>query len=132
MKCLDTPLLEDLLLGRKRARAWMEGLSGGAELATTEVNLYELALGARRARGRRAFLARLRALEEVRKVLTVLPLDAEASRKAGELLTGPQGASEGLGTLVAAICLVHGVDEIHTSQRRKFPSGLGALRVVRV
>lgn len=139
MKCLDTPLLEALLRGRTPSKAWEGILRGGGEVATTEVTMVELALRARS--GPRALLGRrLAALEKVRGALTVLPLDAEASRRAaGLLLHSKRGGSTRAGgdptvepALVAAICLARGVSELYTDRRRPFPSPLPGLHLVRV
>lgn len=132
VRCLDTPLLEDLLLGRGRARRWVEKLEGGAELATTEVNLYELAEIARRGTPRAGLRRRLQALEEIRRAFTVLPLGPEGVRRAGGLLQGGQKGPSDLVVLMSGICLAQGVDELFTSRGRKLPRGLHGLKVVRV
>jgi predicted nucleic acid-binding protein len=139
VKCLDTPLLEALLRGRPPSKAWEGVLRGGGEVATTEVNMVELALRAREG-PRSQVPRRLEALEKVRGALTVLPLDAEASRRAvGLLLHSKRGGSTRTGgdptvepALVAAICLVRGVSELYTDRRRKFPTSLPGLHLVRV
>lgn len=139
MKCLDTPLLEALLRGRTPSKAWDGILRGGGEMATTEVAMVELAVRAR-AGPRAQVPRRLGALEKVRGALTVLPLDAEASRRALTLfLHSKRGGSTRTGgdpavepTLVAAICLSRGVSELYTDHRRSFPAPLPGLHVVRV
>ncbi|MDE1821973.1 MAG: type II toxin-antitoxin system VapC family toxin [Euryarchaeota archaeon] len=131
MKCLDTPLLEDLLMGRPSSRRWMGALKGSAELATTEVNLFELTLVALRG-PRRTWTPRLRSLEEVRRALTLLPLDAEASRRAAGILQRGRGAAGGLLPLVVGVCLAHGVGELYTTRQRKVPRNVAPLRIVHV
>ncbi len=132
VRCLDTPLLEDLLLGRGRAHRWVERLEGGSELATTEVNLYELTEIARRWTPRAGLRRRLQALEEIRRALTVLPLGPEGVRRAGGLLQGGQKGPSDLVVLMSGICLAQGVDELYTSRGRRLPRGLHGLKVVRV
>lgn len=139
MKCLDTPLLEDLLEGKDRARRWLATLEEGGEVATTEVNVFELGMRAR-ARGKTGLSSRLRALERLRKELTVLPLDAEASRRSLESYArrasggGVQRRSRVgraahtqaderiLAHLIAGAALAHGATEILTDKHRWFPS----------
>lgn len=80
MKVLDTPLLLDLLRGRTDVRTLL-GQAKGEELATTELNLYELEVlarsGPRAGRDRR-----LAALQRLRRKLTVLPIDERACQTA--------------------------------------------------
>lgn len=132
MRCLDTPLLEDLLLGKKRVMTWLPSLEVGAEVATTEVNLYELALSARGARPPGQARRRLSSLEEVRKALTILPLDPEATRRSWELVGRSGTIPQGFAALVLGICEAHGVDELYTSRSRKLPKGHRSVKVVRV
>lgn len=139
MRCIDTPLLEALLRGRASSVRWQKLIRDGGELATTEVNLLELAQ--RGLPGPPSSAARrLGALERVRKCLTVLPLDAEGSRRAvGLMLESKRGGlhSKGGGVeleplLVAAICLSRGVPELYTDRKRIFPRSLKGLHLVRV
>lgn len=82
MKALDTPVLLAFLRGRPSARkaiqAWSED-----ELATTELTLFDLEVAARTdpSPGKEH---RLAALERLRRKVTVLPVDARASRWAAE------------------------------------------------
>lgn len=116
MKALDTGILLALLEGSARARSQLHRLRG-AEIATTEANLLELSClavtAAPRARG-----DRLDALERLRQRLTVLPLDARATREAGRRLGKvgraiPPTVLAMLGTLEAAGC-----DELVTDDAR--------------
>jgi predicted nucleic acid-binding protein len=87
MKALDTPALLALLEGNPRMLAqlkkWRE-----EEIATTEANLLELSalasVGSVRGRSER-----IRAIDRLRRRLTVLPIDArggeEATRRAARL-----------------------------------------------
>jgi predicted nucleic acid-binding protein len=81
VKALDTGILLALLEGSSKARDLVRKLRG-AELATTEANLLELAYlaasGPARARS-----TRLATLEKLRQRLTVLPIDAHATEEAG-------------------------------------------------
>ena len=81
MKALDTGVLLGLLEGSSRAREAVRKLRG-SEVATTEANLLELAYLAAEAPPK-ARTARLAALEKLRQRLTVVPIDARASREAG-------------------------------------------------
>jgi hypothetical protein len=87
MKALDTPILIDLLRGRPSAIKAIRALSGD-ELATTELNLFELGLLAR-ANGAAHPEKRLAAVDRLRRKLTVLPVDPRAVRWATEHSSGP-------------------------------------------
>ena len=107
MKALDTGPLLALLAGSRRARELVRKLRG-SELATTEANLLELAwLAAKCPAGARK--SRLAALERLRQRITVLPLDARATREVSSRLaqlprtTSPTVAMM-LGALQAAGC----------------------------
>lgn len=77
MKGLDTPVLLGILHGAPSVRALLSTLSG-EELATTELNMIELAaIGAQG--GARARRERLQALERLRRRVTVLPIDRRAA-----------------------------------------------------
>jgi predicted nucleic acid-binding protein len=131
MRCLDTPLLEDLLLGRARARKWLDKVEGwGGEVATTEVSMIELALIAR-SKGRGSE-RRLQALEALRRELTVLPLDAEAARTALSMVKRSHETPAPLPLLVAASAVSHGVTYLLTDRKRPFPAELGSVKLVRI
>ncbi|MCI4347251.1 MAG: type II toxin-antitoxin system VapC family toxin [Thermoplasmata archaeon] len=86
MKALDTGILLAFLRGSPGARAIVRSLAG-EEIATTEVNLYELEAIARqdKAPGRER---RLAALDRLRRKLTVLPVDEGAVRSGLHHLRG--------------------------------------------
>ncbi len=84
MKAIDTGVLLALLQGSPRARELLKKLRG-TEVATTEANLLELAYCAGAASGR-ARTSRLAAIEKLRQRLTVLPVDARATREAAARL----------------------------------------------
>jgi predicted nucleic acid-binding protein len=80
MKVLDTPVLVDLLRGRIDVRTLL-GQAKGEELATTELNVFELEVLARL--GPRAGREhRLAAVQRLRRKLTVLPIDERACQAA--------------------------------------------------
>jgi len=92
MKVLDTPLLLDLLRGRIDVRTLVEH-SRGEELATTELNLYELEVlarsGPRVGRDRR-----VAAVQRLRRKFTVLPVDERACQLAATAQAAhPRGGS---------------------------------------
>jgi len=107
MKALDTGVLLALLEGSARARDQLRKLRG-SELATTEANVLELAYLAAGAPPR-ARAARLASLERLRQRLTVLPIDARATREASARLAKladrlPPNTTAMLGALEAAGC----------------------------
>jgi predicted nucleic acid-binding protein len=113
MKGLDTPVLLALLEGTPKARALVRALAG-EELATTEVNLFEIELLARRDRspGKER---RVQALERLRRKLTVLPIDEETTRRAAVLAaSAPRAAPEGTWLCLGA-AEAHGCSEWITS-----------------
>lgn len=133
MKCLDTPLLEELLLGTASARRWLDRLGGGEEVATTEASLSELALRAQHRRPRSGLARRLAALGEVRRALVVLPLDSEASQRVADLVRRGIGGppDDPFPLLILGTCLAHGVTELYTGGHRALPAAPG-LKIVRV
>lgn len=126
MKALDTGVLLALLEGSARARNLLRKLRG-SELATTEANLLELGFLAATAPAR-ARAGRLGALDKLRQRLTVLPIDARATREAsaGILRQGSRIAPTValmLGALEAAGC-----EELYTDDARAI-AGDWALKV---
>jgi len=106
MKALDTPILLAILHDSPSAKDLLKGLRG-EELATTELNMYELAVLS--AEGSRAHLAaREAALARLRRRLTVLPITSESLRGVGRLTRTKGQAPSYLpliwGTLAAAGC----------------------------
>jgi predicted nucleic acid-binding protein len=80
MVVLDTDVLIDYLRGLRSAVAFVERLGGeGAALATTAVNLFELAWGAYKLGG-----GRLRDVQKLAGALTVLSLSEREALRAGE------------------------------------------------
>jgi predicted nucleic acid-binding protein len=108
MKALDTGILRALLEGSERARELVRRLRG-AEIATTEANLLELAYLSARA-PRKGAVARLAVLEKLRQRVTVLPIDSRATEAASARIVRSGGkppsptAAAMLGALEAAGC----------------------------
>ncbi len=107
MKALDTPALLEILRGRPPAKALLRSLAG-EELATTELNLYELDSLAR-IEGPRGLERRLTAIERLRRRLTTLPIDERATRAAAAVSRGHRRGNARelslmLGAAVAAGC----------------------------
>lgn len=125
MKALDTPLLVDLLRGRPSAWKFLDR-HRAEELLTTEINLYELELMARRGppAGRER---RLAAVASLRRKLTVLPINDRATGLA------IRGSSAGKSTIAEA--LMHSAAEAAgcgswvTTRWGKVPRPAGGLRV---
>lgn len=106
MKALDTPILLAILHGSPSVKDLLKGLRG-EELATTEINLFELTLLA--AEGTRAHReSREAALARLRRRLTVLPITSDSVREASRFLSGKRAPAEYhrliWGTLAAAGC----------------------------
>jgi len=77
---IDSDVLIDYLRGLKEASTFVERLrKGGAKLATTAINIFELAWGACKLGE-----ARLRDVHKLSKALTVLNLSEREALKAGE------------------------------------------------
>lgn len=118
--CLDTSVLIDAMRNEPRARAAVEAAAADG-IATTEVNVYELLVGAHR-EGRpvdRDLQGIARALTEIE----VLPLVRPATIRAAALasLLRSQGREVGtLDLLIAAIALAHGVSRVLTQDTRDF------------
>ncbi|MCI4373472.1 MAG: PIN domain-containing protein [Thermoplasmata archaeon] len=130
MKALDTPILLAILHGDKNARDLVRRLRG-VEVATTELNLLELArlIGNGSAQHRRS---RRESLDRLRHGLTVLPFDSKAAERVARreqkeshsgvpvLLLGALGALE-----------ANGCDELITTDPRAIP-GRWSFRITRL
>jgi predicted nucleic acid-binding protein len=131
MRCLDTPLLEDLLLGKTRAKKWLDKADAwGGEIAATEASMVELALIAKEMG--RGSERRLLALEALRRELTVLPFDAEAARAAIALAKKSKEELSPLTLLVAGSAIAHGAVYLLTDHKRPFPRDLGPVKLARI
>jgi predicted nucleic acid-binding protein len=130
MKGLDTPVLLALLEGAPKARALVRALAG-EELATTEVNLFEIELLGRRDKspGKER---RTQALERLRRKLTVLPIDEESSRKAAAIAaTARQAAPEGTWLSLGA-AEAHGCSEWITTTSAMPPASSARIKVTAI
>jgi predicted nucleic acid-binding protein len=120
MKALDTPALIAVLEGEAAAKILLHRLRG-VEVATTEVNLLELACIASRAPKRRR-AARLAALDKLRRKLTVVPIDPAAVRESVKGMAASASPAPlllvwaMLGALEGAGC-----DELFTSNPAQIP-----------
>jgi predicted nucleic acid-binding protein len=83
VNCIDTDLLVAILHGKEDARKKMEELDSEGRQATTAVNSFELFYGIYKAEETENSLDKVSTLLGR---LDILPLDYEASKKAGELL----------------------------------------------
>jgi predicted nucleic acid-binding protein len=130
MKGLDTPVLLALLEGAPKPRALVRALAG-EELATTEVNLFEIELLGRRDRspGKER---RIQALERLRRKLTVLPIDEEATRRAAAIAASArQAAPEGTWLCLGA-AEARGCSEWITSASAMPPSSSARIKVTAI
>ncbi|MCI4357233.1 MAG: PIN domain-containing protein [Thermoplasmata archaeon] len=127
---LDTPVLLEILGGRPSAKALLKRLTG-EEVGTTELNLFELAAVAR-ALGPAGLERRLAAIDRLRRGLTVIPLDAHASRLASSRWRGDgQGLSSTPWLLLGAL-EANGCTEWVTSRALGFPKTPSKLHVTRI
>lgn len=106
MKGLDTPVLLAILHDSPSTKELLKHLRG-EELATTELNLFELQTLAREGpRGQQEH--RAGALDRLRRRITVLPISAGSVREAGRLRKGKRTTADYQalvwGTLAAAGC----------------------------
>lgn len=130
MKGLDTPVLLALLEGAPKPRALVRALSG-EELATTEVNLFEIELLGRRDRspGKER---RMQALERLRRKLTVLPVDEESTRRAAVIAASArQAAPEGTWLCLGA-AEAHGCSEWITSAAGTPPPSAARIKITTI
>ena len=116
-KLLDTTVLVDFLHRRPEAKRIIEEMEDrGERPATTEVNAFELLVGAHdngRANGER-----LAHVQQLLQGLDVLVLDRAGALRAAELLSGlaARGRVPGvLDVLVAGVALASGYDTIVTN-----------------
>ncbi len=127
MKALDTPVLLELLRGRPSLEKVLKSLEG-EELATTEINLFELeAIG--RAGPRHGRNHRRGALDRLRRKLTVLPIDARAVQAAAALSAGRLGSATASEWLMLGAAAAGGCSEWVTTHSARYPKDLGRLPV---
>lgn len=113
MKALDTSVLLALLEGDRAARDLLRKLRG-TEIATTEVNMLELAYLAGRA-SPRSRSHRRDAVDRLRRKLTVLPIDQRAVLEAERRVVKGEGpSSTGVAGMLGALETA-GCEELFTS-----------------
>jgi len=116
VKLLDTTLLVDVLRKREPAhRVLLAMEAAGERCATTEVNVFELLMGAYR-RGR-PDPNRLEGIAKLLDRLDVLPLERSGASRAAEVLHKLRAEGRDLGlldALVVGIALASGCDAIVT------------------
>lgn len=128
MKALDTPVLLEILRGRPGATTLLRSLAG-EELATTELNLFELEQIAR-SDSPRGLEKRLAAIERLRRRITVLPIDERAVTSACSLSKGGRAAqSSTMARLMLGAAAAAGCSEWLTSRAFASAGGLGRLKV---
>ncbi len=125
MKALDTGVLLALLEGSPKARDLVRKLRG-VEVATTELNLVELASLA--GAGRTSSKRRLAALDRLRQRLSVLPVDARAGRESLRLIGRAAPSSSPSVVAMIGALQAAGCDELLTDDPRSLPAETG-LRV---
>jgi predicted nucleic acid-binding protein len=124
MKVLDTPVLLELLRGVPAAKALVRG-ANAEELATTEINLWELGSLAQAdpSPGRER---RLAVLGRLRRKLVVLPFDAIAAEASLRLGPPSHGSSPSTHMILGAIA-GHGGGDWYTTREvvsPKLPPGV--------
>ncbi len=116
MRLFDTTLLVDFIRRREVARTIVkEAEDGGERCATTEVNAFEILMGA--FAGGRLDETKLAELQKVLNALDVLTLDRAGALKAAEIAAKLRGQGRSIGaldTLIAGIALASGYDTIVT------------------
>lgn len=122
MICLDTTFLIDLLRGEKAASIMSERLDSEHVIFTTEVNVFEVALGIFANKDIDQEKDLLKA-KELFRVLKILPLDhesaMEAGRIAGQLIRSGKQIDDN-DCMTAAIAKTNGIDTILTRNERHY------------
>ena len=122
MKCLDSTFLIDLLRKDKSATELAREMDEEGQMATTEINVFEIAAGIHQSKVTKK-TKRLVQAESLFNRLEIFPLDHESALKAakimGELKT--KGSFiDTLDALVAGIALSHGCEIVVTRNIRHF------------
>ena len=130
MKGLDTPVLLALLEGAPKPRALVRALAG-EELATTEVNLFEIELLGRRDKtpGKER---RMQALERLRRKLTVLPIDEESTRRAAAIAASARQSAPAGTWLCLGAAEAHGCTEWITTATGMPPTSSARLKITSI
>jgi predicted nucleic acid-binding protein len=127
MKALDTPILLELLRGRPALAHVLRALEG-EELATTEVNLFELESIAR-AGPRAGREARRAAVDRLRRKLTVLSIDPHAVQAAAALSHGRLHEASATEWLMLGAASAAGCSEWITTSGGRLPKTIGKLSI---
>jgi predicted nucleic acid-binding protein len=126
MKGLDTPVLLEILHGTQAGRALLKTLRG-EELATSEINMFELvhlaAHGPRNARG-----LRQKALVGLRRRITVIPVTARSVGESARAIASPS-ADRGYTNLVWSTMADAGCGEWLTTRSEAPPKGSTGMKV---
>ena len=128
MKALDTPILLGLLRGSAGARQLVRSLAG-KEIATTEINLFELELLARADRSP-GLERRLAALDRLRRKISVIPVDERAVRHSfGRERAGATRSYWSPGQLILGALAGSGCDEVFTGAKGGVRAGASKVKV---
>jgi predicted nucleic acid-binding protein len=127
MKALDTPVLLELLRGRATLGPVLKSLEG-EELATTEINVFELEAIAR-AGPRHGRELRRAAIDRLRRKLTILPIDARAVQAAAAMSVGRLHGASPAEWLMLGAAGASGCSEWVTTSATRYPRDLGKLPV---
>ena len=129
MKCLDSAFLIDLLKNDGGAVSKAREMEGKSLMATTEINVFEIASGIEL--GKMGDAKKRQKMDQVGALfnrLNVLPLDRagalRSARIVGELKRKGSPADV-LDALVAGISLAHGCDVVVTRNKRHFENVKG-------
>ncbi len=126
MKGLDTPILLEILHGTPASRRLLKSLQG-EELATTELNMFELLHVASQApkptRGQRQ-----RALVSLRRRISVLPVTAASVDEAARTASA-RPLTAGFGPLIWSTLTAAGCTEWITTRNATPPKGASRLKV---
>ncbi len=130
MKGLDTPILLGILDGSPSVRTLLRSLSG-EELATTELNMTELAAIAVHGgpRGRRE---RLQALERLRRRMTVLPIDRRVTELLSQRAAETRTASDLHLNAIMAAFEAAGCSQVLTDNRTSIPHAVWKVKVTSI
>ncbi len=113
MKGLDTPVLLEILHGSPSAKGLLKSLRG-EELATSELNLFELSLLAGQA-GKASRASRLRSLTNLRRRISVISVGPDAVEAAAHL-GGGRSPGTGYALLVWGAMIAAGCQEWITTR----------------
>ncbi len=117
---LDSTILVDFLRGKNKAIEFIETHKKDTILFTSEISVFELMVGAHLYENKEKHLEKV---IELISQIEVLPLDRQASIKAGEIagmLLRRGNKIESTDSLIAGIALTNGIHEIVTKNEKHF------------